>query len=384
MRTVKLSNEQRRILEVLAHRGSMSRAQLAEATGWSRNTVGSRLSELESLHWLDTAETASSGGRPAVHYSIARDRTLVFSGAFGASHATWGLSDLAGTLLVSEEEPLPISVGAHVAVDSAQSAMSRLVARARRSVDAVGVVVVGLPSPISTTSRRPINPSNMPGWVGVDVRGLFHERFGVPVAIENDAKLMAAGALATDWRATNDLVFIKVATGIGAGIVSAGTLQSGRNGMAGEIGHIPVSSGTRECDCGNIGCVARYSAIAGVLQSLQEAGLDAVTLDDLVALLGDGNALVARVLRQAGRYLGEVVAGLLAATNPEALLLGGTLASVSDELITGMREVLYAKASPALTTDLVTAVIAQHDEIALRGSVVVALSELLDSATHRT
>src|SRR4051794_21131548 len=244
MRTAKLSSEQRRILEVLAHRGSMSRAQVAEATGWSRNTVGSRLSELEGLHWVDSAETASSGGRPAIHYSIARDRTLVFTGAFGASHATWGVSDLAGTLLVTEEEPLAISVGAHVAVDAAQSAMSRLVERLRRTVDAVGVVVVGLPSPISPVNRRPINPSNMPGWVGVDGRGLFQERFGVPVAIENDAKLMAAGALATDWHAADDLVFIKVATGIGAGIVSAGTLQSGRNGMAGEIGHIPVSSGT--------------------------------------------------------------------------------------------------------------------------------------------
>jgi predicted NBD/HSP70 family sugar kinase len=316
-------------------------------------------------------------------YSIARERALVFVAAFGATHAVWGLCDLSGSILATHGETLHISAGPHGAADAAHAAMTRLLTEAGRTAAEVGAIAIGLPSPIDSSSKRPVNPSAMPGWVDVDVRRLFGDVFGRPVAVENDAKLMALGAHATDWSAVENLVFIKVATGVGAGIISDGRLQAGGRGLAGELGHNPVPGGTRACDCGNVGCIARYASITGVAESLREVGVEVSTLEEITSLVSRGDPTVARVLRQAGRHLGEIVASLLGITNPDEIILGGTLASSSEDLLAGMREVLFAKASPYLTVALQTSVASNHDEVGIRGGAVVALKELLDSVTHQ-
>jgi predicted NBD/HSP70 family sugar kinase len=373
----RLGLEQRRVLEELTRGQSLTRARLAELTGWSRNTVGTRLDELERLGWVTSAEVGSSGGRPATVFSLRHERALIFIAAFGATHVQWGLTDLLGEVLATEDQQFSIGSGPQTAVDSAHLAMARLAKAAGHPLSAVGSVVVGLPSPIHATTRRPINPSVMPGWVDFDVLSAFETAFGLPVSIENDAKLMALGSQLSFFPQVENLVFIKVATGIGAGIISGGVLQRGILGMAGEIGHLPIARGDRQCDCGNSGCVARYAALGGVLHSLRDAGVEAAGIDDIVSLATNGHPETVRVLRQAGRELGEVVAAVLAIVNPEVVILGGTLTSVGNDLLAGMRESLYALAHPSLTSGLRTLVVLEHDRIAMRGAAGIGLEEYI-------
>lgn len=380
--THRLGHEHRRVLEHLARGGEYTRAHLADATGWSRNTVAARLDELQRQNWVRAAEVASSGGRPATLFSLNRARALIFIAGFGHTHVTWGITDLLGNVLAMEGRSLDIAIGPRGAVDAAHEAMTRLLGETH-APSAVGSVVVGLPSPIHAATRRPINPSVMPGWVDFDVAGAFEASFGLPVSIENDAKLMALGSQLSFFPDAEDLVFVKVATGLGAGVISGGVLQRGMLGMAGELGHLPIGHGDRPCECGNTGCISKYASIGGVLQSLQEAGVAVTDLEGVVRLAAVGHPECMRVLRQTGRHVGEVVAAVLGVVNPEVVVLGGTLASVGNDLLTGMRESLYAMAHPLLTSNLRTLVVLEHDRTAMRGAAAIGLAAYMERLSRR-
>ncbi len=378
----KLSSEQCQVIDVLANRTPLTRGQLAAMTGWSRNTAASRLEELRLEEWVTVSEEVSSGGRPATVYSLNANKALLFIAIFGYSHVTWGVLDLLGTVLASEVEPFSLHRGPREAIETAQGAATRLLTSAGRPPTSLGAVVLGVPSPIDTSTRRSINPSAMPGWVGFDIVGAFGQAFGLPVSVENDAKLMAVGSKLSYFPDAQNLVFIKVGTGIGAGIISGGVLQQGMLGMAGEIGHLAVSSSNRQCDCGKTGCIVRYVSIGAVLKDLQDSGTDVADLDELLALAMSGNPECSRVLRQAGRRLGEIVAVLLAIVNPELVILGGRITSLGNDLVAGMRETLYASAHPMLTSNLRTLVIKEHDQAALRGAAAVGFADFVRGSSR--
>ena len=373
-----LTAAQKTLLHALADGRPRTRGDLVEHSGWTRNTVATRLEELIGLEWvIGNEEPAAGRGRPPGLFTLNAERALVFVASFGHTHATWALTDLLGRTLSSRTEPLDIGVGPDAATMKTRDVAKELFTEARRPAAALGSVVVGLPSPIHSVTRRPINPSVMPGWLGADVLGGFRGALGVPVTVENDAKLMTLGTKIRHFPDVQDLIFIKIATGIGAGIVSGGVLQRGVLGMAGEIGHLRIAASRKPCACGNVGCVGVHVSTGGITDALAESGIAVSGLDDIVALANRGDADCARVLRQAGRQLGEVVAALLATINPEVVALGGLLGSLGDDLLAGMRETLYALAHPSLTSSLHTVALADHEIAAIRGAAHLGLSDIL-------
>ena len=376
-----LSREQRTVLDHLVDGSPVTRAELAERTGWSRNTVAARLGELERSGWVRTGEVVTSGGRPATVFHLDAGKALLFVAAFGASHVRWGLLDLLGEVVAEQEEAFRIDSGPQAALRATHAAFEELLADSGHRREELAGAVIGLSSPIDVRARRPINPSAMPGWLDYDVAGRFSVGLQLPVVVENDAKLMATGVRSSLFPDVQDMVFIKVATGLGAGIITGGVLQHGARGMAGEIGHLPLPGGRRPCDCGGTGCIGRYATTLGVTESLREAGVEVNGLADIVTRASAGEREVTRVLRQAGRELGEVLAGMLAVVNPEVLALGGSLVNLGEEFLTGMREILYARAQPHLTTGLRTVTVPGHDDAALRGAAAIGLAGLLRRAS---
>ena len=114
--------------------------------------------------------------------------------------------------------------------------------------------------------------SILPGWVGVDAAGEASERLGLPVEVENDANLGALAEYA--WGAAkgrSEVVYIKVSSGIGAGLISGGQLQHGVSGTAGEIGHTVLAEGGPVCRCGNRGCLETLASSRAVADLLAPA-----------------------------------------------------------------------------------------------------------------
>lgn len=342
------------LLAILRDGVPRTRAQLAEITGLARSTVAVRIDTLTAAGLVAPAgDDVSTGGRPPARIRFNPDSRVVVAIDLGATHGVVALADLAGTITTSESRRLLISDGPEPVLDWALEAAQRLFAATGRPLaDLVGVGI-GVPGPVEHSTGLPANPPIMPGWDRFDIPAYARRVFDVPVLVDNDVNLLALGEHALAWPDRSDLLFVKVATGIGAGIISGGRLQRGAQGSAGDLGHVRVpfssetpSHGARDAD---LEALASGPAIA---RALTAAGIPAETSDDVVALARTGNPEVLQAIRQAGRDLGEVVATCVNMLNPSLVVVGGSLSRVGEQLLAGVREVVYQRSTPLATQHL--------------------------------
>jgi predicted NBD/HSP70 family sugar kinase len=214
----------------------------------------------------------------------------------------------------------------------------------------VAGVGIGVPGPVEFATGRPTRPPIMPGWDGFDVPAFMAVRLDAPVLVDNDVNLMALGEFDGAWRDVSHLLFVKVATGIGAGIVADGVLNRGAQGSAGDLGHVRAAGDSdAPCTCGNVGCLEAVAAGPAIASRLRDGGLDVTTTAGVVQLVRDGNASAVRAVRDAGRDIGAVLATCVNILNPSVIVIGGQLAEAGEHLLAGVREVVYHR-SPALST----------------------------------
>jgi predicted NBD/HSP70 family sugar kinase len=332
-----------------------TRAELAACTGLARSTIALRLEELLSLGLIAPAGEVglSTGGRPPMQFSMNQTAWLVMAADLGASHAAVAISDLAGTVLVEHREELNIAEGPETVLGRTLEIAETLLGTLQRDADELIAVGIGLPGPVEHSSGRPVNPPIMPGWDGFDVPGWFQERLAVPVLVDNDVNIMALGERARAFATTEDIMLVKVATGIGAGIISSGVLQRGSRGIAGDIGHIQVPRGAGiHCRCGNTGCLEAIAAGPAIAASLRARGLDAPDSRAVVQLVRDGNLQAIQAVRQAGRDIGEVLTACVSMFNPSVIVIGGLIAQSGEHLLAGIREAVYSRSIPLATEHL--------------------------------
>ena len=244
---------------------------LATLTGQARSTIAARVDLLLSSGLVAPAgEASSTGGRPPATFAFNPAARVVLAVDLGATHSRLALTDLVGTVLAEHHEPIAISEGPVPVLDRVVEVGLDLLGTAGRPISDLVSVGVGLPGPVEHSTGRPINPPIMPGWDDADVPALLSRKLRVPVLVDNDVNVMALGEHTSQWPEVDHLLFVKVATGIGAGIISDGHIRRGAQGAAGDLGHIAVPGGLDlPCRCGNTGCleaVASGPAIASALQ----------------------------------------------------------------------------------------------------------------------
>jgi predicted NBD/HSP70 family sugar kinase len=192
----------------------------------------------------------------------------------------------------------------------------------------------------------------MPGWDGADVVGVLSGLLHVPVVADNDVNLMALGEHKAAWQDVSHLLFVKVATGIGAGFVDRGRVSRGAHGAAGDIGHIPVAGSRTPCPCGNVGCLEVNASGSALAAQLRQQGYDVSGSDGVVALVRTGNVAAAQAVRQAGRDIGDILAACVSMVNPNMIVIGGSLSEAGEHLLAGIREVVYSRSLPLASRDL--------------------------------
>lgn len=341
------------MFQLIRSGAATTRSDLVRLTGLSRSTVSQRVDILSALGLVvEPGEGKATGGRPASRVSFNASGGVVLAADLGATQARLAVSDRAGAILVEEAAELEIAAGPDACLGYVLSCFDRLLERAGRSVRHVEGIGVGLPGPVEFAAGRVVSPPIMPGWDDVPVPPYFAERYpGVTVLVDNDVNVMAMGEYWARWRSTvDDLLFVKVGTGIGCGIVVDGVIHRGAQGAAGDIGHIQVpDAGDTLCRCGNTGCVEAVAGGAALAAALRDAGIEATNTRDVAALARAGNAIAVPLVRHAGRRLGEVLAGIVNFFNPSVIVLGGDLADAHEQLFAGVREVVYRR-STALAT----------------------------------
>ncbi|MCW2130992.1 ROK family transcriptional regulator [Arthrobacter sp. VKM Ac-2550] len=367
------------VFQLLRDGQPRTRAELAQLTGLARSTVALRVDTLMKLGFIAPYGGAvSTGGRPPSLFALNSGARVVVGADLGATHALVILTDLAGTVLAEERAALNIAAGPDEVLGWLAAAVGRLLEAAGRQARELGAIGIGLPGPVEHDTGRPINPPIMPGWDRVDVPGLVQRHFDVPVLVDNDVNIMALGEQATAWAEVPELMFIKVATGIGAGIISNGQLQRGAQGTAGDLGHVRVPRGEDvQCRCGNTGCLEALAGGPALAAVLSGEGRTASTSQDVIDLVRAGDLQAIQVVRQAGRDIGDVLATCVNLINPSVIVIGGSLAQAGEHLLAGIREVVYRRSLPLATEHLRIAPSVAGQRAGVVGAASLAISHVL-------
>ncbi|WP_382306218.1 ROK family protein [Herbiconiux sp. UC225_62] len=356
-----------------------TRAELAAQTGLARSTIASRIDGLLALGLIaPVGDAISTGGRPSSRFAFNPTARVVLAADLGATHATIGISDLSGTIQARHSDPIDITDGPDRVLGWLADSGRELLHSAGHDLGDLAAIGIGLPGPVEHVSGRPTNPPIMPGWDGVDVPGRLRDRIDVPVLVDNDVNLMALGEVAYAWPGVQHFLFVKVATGIGSGVISSGVLQRGAQGIAGDIGHVQVPHGAdTPCRCGNRGCLEAVASGPAIAETLRRAGLDSPNGADVIARVRAGDVQAIQAVRQAGRDIGEVLAACVSLINPSVIAIGGSMAQAGEHLIAGAREVVYARSMPLATEHLSIVQSRAAADAGLIGAGVLAIEHVL-------
>ncbi len=367
------------LFQILRDGRPRTRTELSAMTGLARSTVALRIDALMSLGLVGpVGDAVSTGGRPSSQFAITASGRVVLGVDVGASHVRIAVSDLTGRILGENDDRIRVSDGPEAVLGWVSVAARELLERVGRDPKDLLAIGIGLPGPVEHSTGRPINPPIMPGWDRFDVPGWFSDVFEAPVLVDNDVNIMALGERELSWPEVDHLMFVKVATGIGSGVISGGILQRGAQGTAGDIGHVYVARGADvPCTCGNRGCLEALASGPAIARVLRESSLSAETSQDVVDLVKRGNIDAIQCVRQAGRDIGEVLTTCVSLINPSVIVVGGNLAQAGEHLIAGVREIVYTRSMPLATEHLQITQSKAGSDAAVLGACMLAIHHAL-------
>lgn len=337
------------VLQLIRSGAVSSRAALAKSLGVSASTAGLRVQALIDHGYVREGEDGSvrnSGRRPR-HLTLRPDYGEVVAVDLGSHHASVARFDMSGTMLAHLSKNVRIAEGPEAVLRWVHA----LLQRAPDPPSRLRGVTVGVPGPVDARTGRVVSPSRMPGWHRVSVVAEM-ARLGPPttVLVDNDANLMALGEHTV--APADHMVFVKAGAGIGCGVIASSQLHRGSVGAAGDISHLPVPGREDvECSCGRNGCLDAVASGAALVRDLNAAGIDVTSPTEVVALAGDADPTATRVLRDAGRATGELLATVVNFFNPDALVIGGQLGR-AEPFVASVRAAVFERCLPMATENL--------------------------------
>ncbi|WP_344971261.1 ROK family transcriptional regulator [Streptosporangium fragile] len=341
------------VLRLIRTGEAVTRADIGRVTGLSRPAVSLRVTELLDRGLVvEDSEGPSTGGRPPTRLRFNASGGVVLVAALGASRAQIAVCDLAGEPLARAVLDIDVEEGPDVVLPLVMDTWDELLGD--RPASLVLGVGMGVPATVEFAAGRTESARIMASWTGVAIPPIIADRFPAPVFLDNDVNVIAIGEHRAVYAGeADDLLFIKVSTRIGSGVIAGGEILRGALGAAGEIGHIPVRDGGGVlCRCGNVDCVDSVASGTAILRDLRARGHEVKTLADVVSLVRAGDAETMTVVRNAARMLGEVVATSVNLLNPAVVVIGGDVAETFQPLVAGVREVVHRRSTALSTRNL--------------------------------
>jgi len=386
-----------RIFKVVRDRGPLAASDIVRLTGLAKSTVSVHLDRLRAAG-LVKPDVLPGGKRERL--KVAANVGSVVGIDVGQTHLTAALCDLEAVVLDRRRVPLALRrQGPGEVLDKAAALVADLCRRAGVARGQLLGIGVGVPGPVDFARGVPVSPPVMPGWDRFPVTTRLAKRFGCPVFLDNDVNVMALGERDRGVaQGADSFLFVKIGTGIGAGLVVHGELYRGAKGAAGDIGHVGLDGSTAACPCGNRGCLEVVAGGAALeaqaraaartrdparrsrylaARAAQRKPVDAAAVG-LGAAAGD-EACVA-LLMDSGRAVGSVLAKLVNFFNPSLIVVGGGVAGeggVGERYLASLREAIYRRSTPLATADLVVKRTALGEDCGVVGAAVLVLDEVL-------
>lgn len=321
------------VVQAITTYGPISRASVAKMTGLSKQTVSEVVASLENDGWVQTVgRTEGNVGRRAVVYEIVPEAALVASVDLGGTKVRVALCNLAGAVVSEVVEPT-VQTGGEAVVAQIGRIITDSAAETGMGADKVRVAVVGVPGVLDPATGHINLAPNIVGIDSVDFPVLLQERLGIEVLVENDVNLAALGEhWMTHQGDKDDLVFLSIGTGIGAGLVIGGQLVRGATGAAGEIGYLPFGADPFEPESLKVGALERMTATSAITGHYRELTGERKTVPEVFEAAVAGDARAQEVLERAARYVARAIAAIAAVVDPACVVIGGSIGA-RDELI---------------------------------------------------
>lgn len=385
-----------RIVNLVRTGEAVTRPEIGRLTGLGRGVVTQRVDAAIEMGFLEDGEFGpSSGGRAPRRLRFRTEQGIIVVCALGALHIRVGLAWLDGEVISEAHCEWDIGRGPAETLDTALGMIDRLLADT--DGQPVWAVSVGIPGPVDFETGSPVAPPIMPGWNGFDVRRRFELRFDAPVWVDNDVNLLALTERHHRADEAIDLIYCKVGSGIGAGLLSRGRIHRGANGAAGDIGHVRVRDSEVVCRCGKTGCLeaeaggwaivrdvtrALAEGAGGLLATRAQAG-EQITPELVSIAANDGDALAISTVQRSARLVGEAIAALVNMFNPGVIVVGGSVSAAGEIFLAEVRQRVYELSLPLATRDLSIVRSVGDEREPLRGGAELAIEQLFEATFPR-
>jgi predicted NBD/HSP70 family sugar kinase len=353
------------VLEALSWSTNLTRAALAEQLRSPKATLAGLVDSLVASGLVVEREAPAEErrpGRPAKVLMLAGPRPLVGAIVFSGGMLTGAVVTYSGDVLSRSSAPLGAAAHDEEVTGPGPGLLDEALGEADVARGQLRLVVVGVPAPV------------MDGGPSADLATEIARRVGVTTVVENDANLGAlAEATFGAGSGTDSFLYLRLARGVGAGLIVGGKLHRGATGFAGELGHIQVRDDGPLCACGGRGCLRGILGDA-LVRAVQPAYDAPLTFSDVLDLAAGGESGPRRVLEDLGRTLGRPLADFATLFNPGAIIVDGSFAPAAEYLVAGIRETLDRYAAPAAARAVSVVPGALGDDAELLGAAALARS----------
>lgn len=374
--------------------GGISRVELAQRLTLTRAAVTPIVNDLIQTHLIhETRSRSASNGRPPILLEINASSGNVAGIDMGATHLTILIANFAAQVLAEKEIPFDIADGPTDCIQQADGLLRELLAGLGLGLPDLAAIGLGVPGPTVATAGMVLSPPLMPGWDRFPIRDTLEKLWGCPVSLNNDAELGVLGEWAYGaGRGELNLAYIKVGTGIGAGLFIDGQIYRGATGSAGEIGHMTIDENGPLCTCGNHGCLEAMAGGKAIVAKAHEAiqmnkrtelaenpTPENITVKDIANAAARGDLVAQEILAEAGNQLGIAITSLVNLFNPNIVVVGGGVAQTGDLFLEPIRKAVLKRSLPAAAyaVRITTALLGK------RSSCMGAVVQALSSALHK-
>lgn len=383
------------LLDRIRRHHALTKNDLVSLTDFSRSKVAGCVNSLLEKNILTKDGYGdNTGGRRSVLYTLNGKRGLLFGADIGATSIDLIVTDLNRQVLARYSESALVADGPQKILDRVTELFTKLLEKYGLSAQPVLAFGVGVPGPVNFKEGMVVSPPIMPGWDQFPIVEYLKERWPDSlVIVDNDVNIMALGEFTKqERRDRKNIIFIKIGTGIGAGIILNGEIYRGSSGCAGDIGHICVDKNGPICPCGNRGCLevlAGGTAIAeramravmeeksSVLKKYMEKNDGVLTAKEVGLAAKEGDEISIEIIRDSGRLIGEVLALLVNFYNPGRIVIGGGVSKFGNLLLASIRQAVLKRSLPLATKDLPIVFSSILDDAGVLGAMNLALDQLL-------
>ena len=365
-----VTDSEKELIDLIRKYGGLSKTDLALHTMFSRSKITGCVDSLVKKGILESSnKTEFTGGRRSRVFSLNGKLGLLAGVDIGASSIDLCITDYSGKKLHRYSEAASVKDGPIKVLGRVCTLIEKMLKEKNLSADKLNGIGIGVPGPVDFSSGTLTSPPIMPGWDRYPIIDTVQQWFPMAnVVVDNDVNVMALGeSYKGAGKGIDNMIYVKIGTGIGAGILSEGKIYRGSNGCAGDIGHIGVNKSGPLCHCGNKGCLEAVAAGPAIAEHALQAALSGkspillkkyerngnrLSAEDVGEAAREGDPFAIEVIRESGTSIGDVLAGLVNFYNPSMIVIGGGISNLGNLLLSSIRQSVLNRSLPLATKDL--------------------------------